>query len=362
MMNRYIKQSILPEVSEIGQKAIETASVLCVGAGGLGSPVLQYLVAAGVGRIGIIDADQVDLSNLQRQVLFLEEQVGASKVESAKANLLKLNSCAEIEIYSEMLSVQNVEPLFNNYDLILDCTDNFTTKYLINDAAVKFNKTVVFASVTGLEGQVSVFDSNHGPCYRCVYPESTVQIPNCAQTGVLGSVVGMIGTIQATECLKWIISRVHPNELMPMIGSLFTIDARDMSVFKGKIHKNQSCPVCSVPKDQIMLRGEVVGCSMNVPTISELEILRNPKDYLLIDVRSLDEWMNSKIPGAVHLPITLIQKDATVLKDLDITRKWVTYCVSGQRAREAVQIFADHGFQGSTLDHELGFTQLFNLR
>jgi molybdopterin/thiamine biosynthesis adenylyltransferase len=305
---RYSKQSILREIGLEGQRAIEAASVLCVGVGGLGCAALPYLVAAGVGRIGIIDADVVSISNLQRQIIFQESDIGIKKVEAAKSRLNKLNSHTKIEIYPEFLTRLNSEELLSAFDIIIDATDNFEAKYLINDTAVKLGKPVVFGSVTGFEGQVAIFDSTTA-CYRCLYPQAPKSaIPNCEEAGVLGSVVGMIGTLQATECLKYIVSQAE-------VGILYTIDALNMGFFKTKIHKNDLC------------------------TIEANE------EFHLIDVREKDEWEISHREGAIHIPLSLLKRDHTCLADLDKEKSWATYCVSGHRAKEAVRIFESNGFK-----------------
>jgi len=335
-VSRYSKQSNLPEIGLVGQKTIEASSVLCVGAGGLGSPILSYLLAAGVGRIGIVDGDVVELSNLQRQVLFQESDIGSLKVEAVKKNLERLNSKTVIEGFPVMLAAENVEQIFSSYDVIVDGTDNFTAKYLINDAAVKLKKPVIFGSVTGFEGQVSVFDSARGgPCYRCLYPlapESTV--PNCAEAGVIGSVVGMIGSMQATECLKYIISGAG---IHPLLGRLLTLDARDMSIFTANIGKKSDCPVCSIPRDRIVFESSIV-------EIEHDEILRNPSDYLLIDVREQDEWDAGFISGAVHFPLSMMKSSLKSFPKVDLKKKIVTYCKSGVRSKEAIRILEKNGF------------------
>lgn len=315
-MNRYSRQSILPEINQIGQQAISASSVLCIGAGGLGSAVLQYLAAAGVGRIGIVDGDLVSLSNLQRQVLFQESQLGMKKVDAAKLQLEKLNLEVKIEVFPEFLTVDNAEEIFSPYDILIDGTDNFEARYLINDTAVKLKKPVVFGSVTGFEGQVTIFDSATGPCYRCLYPEPpSASIPNCEESGVLGPVVGMIGTIQATECLKFIVSKVQPEVFQSLLGTLMMIDAREMSFFKTKIPQKCSCKI-------------------------QVQVVEQ-----LIDVREQEEWEISRREGAIHLPLSLLKKDSTCLARLDRGKNFATYCVSGARAKEAVKILEAHGFK-----------------
>ena len=352
-MSRYLKQSILPEIQAHGQKAIETSSVLCVGAGGLGSPVLMYLAAAGVGRIGIVDADVVEFSNLQRQVLFQESDVGSLKVVAAKQNLEKLNSNCMIEVFPVMLTASNVENIFSDFDIIIDGTDNFSAKYLINDAAVKLKKPLIFGAVTGFEGQVSIFDSSQGPCYRCLYPVAAESVvPNCAEGGVLGAVVGVIGSMQAAECLKLIVSQIQVG-LQPLVGRLLTLDARDMSIFTAKITKNLECPTCSVAPEEINLVSSEESCSI-------AEILQNPGEYILIDVRERDEWDAGFIPGAIHFPLSVMKSSLKNFPKPDATKKMVTYCKSGLRSKEAIRILEKSGFlrvyhlSGGSADHFLG--------
>ena len=330
-MSRYSRQTILPELQENGQRMIHESSVLCVGAGGLGSPVLLYLAAAGVGRIGIIDPDQVDLTNLHRQILYREEQVGMSKALSAKVNLEKLNSEIFIEAFVERLSSENVERLFQDYDVIVDGTDDFDTKYLINDAAVKFKKTVIFGSVTAFDGQVGVFDATRGPCYRCLYPNPAVSaIPNCSEAGVLGSVVGIIGSMQATECLKVLVSK---KSLHPLIGKILTLDARDQSVLTLQVHKDPKCGACSLPADPIVLK------------TSSLDESSSPdfQGTLLIDVRETEEWTQGHLAGAIHFPLSEI-RESNRFRDLDRNQKIIVYCLSGQRSAQAVQVLIQNGF------------------
>ena len=324
-MSRYSRQILLKEIGDEGQRKLEQSSVLCVGAGGLGSALLPYLVSAGVGRIGIIDGDVVDESNLQRQVIYQESQVGLSKVFCAKTQLQKLNSKTVIEAYPEMLTAQNVEKLFQRFDVIVDGTDRFSAKYLINDAAVKWNKPVVFGSVTGFEGQLSVFDARHGPCYRCIYPEpAQSSVPNCNEAGVLGSVVGLIGTLQATECLKLLLS------IRPLIGKVLSLDARDMSIFTHNIEKNTHCPVCSVEHDRILLSDSVEVCGSS---------LLDP-DCLWVDVRTQEEWELGHVKGALHLPLSEIE--ANPVHAIEHLLKYqkgkaVIYCQSGRRSQSAIQ-------------------------
>ena len=223
--NRYHRQTILPEIGEEGQRKMSVASVLCIGAGGLGCSALLYLAAAGIGHIGIVDFDAVDESNLQRQILYKQDQIGQNKAQAAKDNLLALNDTIKITAFPERLNAGNIEKLLTGFDMIFDGSDNFATKFLVNDAGVKFGKPVIYASILGFDGQVSVFDTKCGSsCYRCLFPKPpTHNIPNCAEAGVIGALAGIVGTTQAMEAIKMIVDH---KSLKPLIGKLWTIDAR----------------------------------------------------------------------------------------------------------------------------------------
>ncbi|MEW6470570.1 MAG: HesA/MoeB/ThiF family protein, partial [Bacteroidota bacterium] len=255
-MNRYARQTVLPEVGQEGQEKLKTTSVLCVGAGGLGSPALLYLAAAGIGRIGLVDDDITDISNLQRQVLFREENQGAPKVKAAAVALASLNSECSIEPHHERLTAINAERLVTGYDIIIDGTDNFGSKFLINDACVKYGKPLVYGSILGFEAQVSLFWAVHGPCYRCLYskPPSN-HIPNCAEAGVIGAIAGIAGTVQALEAIKIALGLTWCKEknLEPLLGKLWMLDARSMETKTLKLHKRNQCPVCTCDPDDIVL-------------------------------------------------------------------------------------------------------------
>ncbi len=241
-LSRYARHFVLRPVGREGQERLKNSSVLCVGAGGLGAPVLLYLAAAGVGKIGIIDHDAVDLSNLQRQVLFDEESCGKPKVEVAQQRLKKLNPNSDVVIYHEKLVEANVLSVLSSFDVIVDCTDNFPVRYLINDTCVRLKKPYVFSSVFQFEGQCSVFCAENGPCYRCLFetPPPVSLIPNCAEGGVLGVLPGIMGSIQATEVIKLLL-----NIGKPLIGRLLTVNALTMQFKEFELSRSKSCSVCS---------------------------------------------------------------------------------------------------------------------
>lgn len=240
-IERYSRHIILPEVGGVGQRKMLDAKVLIVGAGGLGSPSAYYLAAAGIGHIGIIDFDKVDLSNLQRQIIHSNDRVGMLKTESAKKTIQALNPDVKVTLFNEQLNSQNIFRLFENYDYILDGTDNFSTRYLINDACVMLGKTNVHGSIFRFEGQATVFKPKEGPCYRCLYPDPPPPglVPNCQEGGVLGVLAGIIGNIQAAETLKMILGIGKP-----LIGSLLLYDALNTEFRKLKLKRDVNCPVC----------------------------------------------------------------------------------------------------------------------
>jgi adenylyltransferase/sulfurtransferase len=241
-IERYSRHIILPEVGGIGQRKMLDAKVLIIGAGGLGSPSAYYLAAAGIGHMGIVDFDRVDLSNLQRQIIHSSERVGMLKTESAKKTIQALNPDVNVTLYNERLTSQNIMPLFKDYDYILDGTDNFSTRYLINDACVMLGKTNIHGSIFRFEGQATIFKPKTGPCYRCLYPEPPPPglVPNCQEGGVLGVLAGIIGNIQAVETLKMILGIGKP-----LVGTLLIYDALNTEFRKLKLKRDANCPVCS---------------------------------------------------------------------------------------------------------------------
>lgn len=344
--NRYARQTILAEIGEGGQAQLLKSSVLCIGAGGLGCPALFYLAAAGIGHIGIVDFDNVDETNLHRQVLYTMDDVGKNKALAAKERLLALNPDINIMAYSERLTAENVENLCKTYDIIIDGSDNFTTKYLINDACVKFKKPFVYGAVTGFKGQISVFDmrGDNNSCYRCLFPESPkTHIPNCAEAGIIGASAGIIGTIQAMEAIKLIVPH---DDFAPLTNTLMTIDTRTMKVQNLHLRKHKHCPVCSKNPKEIILMDEpkTIICGV-VPEISVAEAKRM-KDAVFVDVREDDEWDTGHIEGALHLPLSALYDGTKTPDDLGLNKDQdiILYCRSGQRSLTAGHLFIGHGY------------------
>lgn len=337
-INRYKRQIILPEIGESGQKALLNGRVLCVGAGGLGSPALLYLAAAGVGHIGIIEFDTVDESNLQRQILFTTESVGQSKAAIAKEKLTALNPDIDITIHEGELSADNAPDLFSDYDIILDGTDNFETRFLINDAATKFGKPWVYGAIQGFDGQASVFDVKKGPCYRCLYPEKPkARIANCAEAGVIGAVAGLIGVTQALQVIQIITGN---KSFEPLIGKLWTLDTKTMQTHILNIPKNPECAICGKEQNDISLSYSSPVCGF-VPELT-VEQMYERKNVYLLDVRELDEWESGHIEGARHWPLSrMINGDLpAVPQGEDI----ILHCQKGMRSMQAAQILKAQGY------------------
>ena len=336
---RYSRQTILPEIGESGQNKLSKASVLCIGAGGLGCPALLYLTAAGIGHIGIIDFDTVDETNLQRQILFTVDQIGKNKALSAKERLNTLNPDINIQAYAEELTDKNIEELFHKYDIIIDGTDNFSTKFLINDAAVKTKTPFIYGSILGFDGQVSVFGADDEPCYRCLFPHPPKgHIPNCAEAGVIGAVAGIIGTTQAMEAIKIIVQH---ESFKPLIGKLWTIDMHSMGNSVLSLPKDPNCPVCSKNKGDIHLQYTSPTCSI-IKQITPTQV-RTEANAILIDVRERNEWDAGHIDGAQH--IALSQLINGNLPSLDKEQQIILYCQKGQRSKQAAQLFMDANFE-----------------
>lgn len=342
-IERYARQMVLPEMGREGQSRLSRGSVLCIGAGGLGSPALLYLAAAGIGRIGIIDHDKVEVSNLQRQVIFRESDEGRAKADAAKEALLALNSSIQIEIYQERFTAQNAEALFKSYDVILDGTDNFTAKFLINDAAVKFSKPWVYASILGFEAQVSTFYARKGPCYRCLFPHPpTGHVPNCAEAGVIGAIAGMAGSIEALEVIKLILGEewCAAKGLEPLIGQLLLIDARSMTMRKISLEKDPDCPVCSKAPDEIMFEKQP---EHEVREVNVYDLEKLFRHVVLIDVREAEELEAGILPDARHMPLSEVLKGRA--RDLAAPDQGVVlYCQSGVRSEAAARAMMEQGF------------------
>jgi adenylyltransferase/sulfurtransferase len=350
---RYSRHLLIPEVGLDGQRKLKASSVLIVGTGGLGSPVALYLAAAGVGRIGLVDYDVVDSSNLQRQVIHGTSTVGVLKVESAKAKLLDLNPDIQVDVYNEPYTSENALRIARDYDLILDGTDNFPTRYLTNDVAVFLGKPNVYASIYRFDGQVSVFYAKEGPCYRCLFPEPPPPglVPSCAEGGVLGVLPGTIGTLQATEGLKMLLGIGEP-----LIGKLLLYNALDMSFDFVKLKKNPNCRVCGpnaditelidyeefcgVPSHDHEEEGSAgEGLDITAPELSE----RVKKNHLkLLDVREPHELEISALPNAVNIPLGEL---AGRLSELDSADEMVIFCKSGSRSARGLELLASAGFK-----------------
>lgn len=334
MSTRYQKQIVLPEVGLDGQKKLKQASVLCVGLGGLGSPCVLYLAAAGIGRLGLVDDDAVEISNLQRQILYASDQSGLAKSECAANRLKALNPECEIEAHACRVTHENVLGLMQDYDVIIDATDNFNSRFLINDAAVKLGKPVVYGAIQGFEGQASIFWASNGPCYRCLFPAPPKSsIMNCAQAGVLGPVAGMIGTVQALETIKLLLASQSP-DLVPLLGKLWIVDTRTLATFTVTISKRADCPACSKPKAEI----DLPQC-MPVPEIAVEEIVANAT---FIDVREMEERQQGHIPDSLHLPLSQLERGGD-LPVLQPKKFYIIYCQHGVRSLYAVELLRKRG-------------------
>lgn len=335
---RYDRQMRLPEIGPEGQGRLLNASVLCVGAGGLGAPALLYLAAAGVGRIGIIDFDRVDETNLQRQVLFSTDMVGQPKAQEAAQRVRQLNPDIQVEYYDAELDVESASRLFPIYDVILDGTDNFETKFLINDAAVKFGKPWIYGAIQGFDGQVSVFNDRGGPCYRCFQPEKPrAAVMNCAEGGVIGAIAGIIGVTQALQAIQ-LITR-HEN-FDPLVGKLWTLDARTMQSKKLSLRKNAHCQTCNKAPAHIVLAYASPVCQA-VEEISASRLKEN-NSYSLIDVRENDEWLRGHIEGAVLWPLSKLL--AGDIPQISKNAEIVLYCQKGARSLQAAHLLKQNGF------------------
>ncbi len=354
-IRRYSRHLIMPEVGMAGQRKLKEASVLCVGAGGLGSPLLLYLAAAGVGHIGLVDFDVVDESNLQRQIIHGTSTLGKPKMESAKQRLLDLNPFIEITGYEEPLTSANAMDIIPHYDVVADGTDNFQTRYLTNDACVMLGKPNVYGSIFRFEGQASVFYAKEGPCYRCLFPEPPPPglVPSCAEGGVLGVLPGVIGTIQATEVVKLIIGQGEP-----LIGRLLLYDALEMSFTTLKLRKNPDCVVCSdhptitqlIDYDQFcgVVSHEVEAERGLEITVKELkaQLEHDGKDLVVLDVREPHEWEISHLDFARLIPKNDLPDH---LNEFDQTKEYVLHCKSGVRSLEAARLMKAAGFRVKSL-------------
>jgi adenylyltransferase/sulfurtransferase len=355
---RYSRHLILPEVGLDGQKRLKAASVLCVGTGGLGSPLLLYLAAAGIGNIGIVDFDIVDSSNLQRQVIHGTSWVGKPKIESAKNRIHEINPHCQVDLYETRLSSENALDILKSYDVVVDGTDNFPTRYLVNDACVLLNKPNVYGSIFRFEGQATVFNYEGGPNYRDLYPEPPPpgMVPSCAEGGVLGILPGMIGVIQATETIKIILGKGTT-----LSGRLLLYNSLDMTFRELKLRPNPVRPVieklidyeqfCGIPQ----AKAQEAESKMAIPemTVRELKQLMDSgaDDFVLVDVRNPNEYEIAKIPGSVLVPLPDIERGDGVqkVKELMNGHRLIAHCKMGGRSAKALGILKEAGIEGTNL-------------
>src|SRR5579884_3992020 len=347
---RYSRHLIMPEVGMEGQQKLKAARVLCIGAGGLGSPLALYLAAAGVGTLGMVDFDVVDFTNLQRQIIHSTADVGRPKLQSAAEKLKGINPDIQLRPFETRLTSQNALDLFRAFDMVVDGTDNFATRYLVNDACVLTGKPNVYGSIFRFEGQASVFATKQGPCYRCLYPEPPPPglVPSCAEGGVLGILPGLVGIIQATEAIKLILGKGDP-----LIGRLLLVDALGMKFRELKLRKNPDCPVCGTHPTVTKLidynqfcgiRGEEAPVTTNVPAIEPEELKRRldaGEDIFVLDVREPHEYQICNINGYL-LPLGDLPKR---MNELDSSREIVAHCRSGVRSGKAVDFLRQAGFK-----------------
>jgi sulfur-carrier protein adenylyltransferase/sulfurtransferase len=347
---RYSRHLIMPEVGMEGQQKLKAARVLCIGAGGLGSPLALYLGAAGVGTLGIVDFDVVDYTNLQRQIIHSTDDVGRKKLESAAEKLKAINPFLNIQTFETKLTSENALQLFRDFDIVADGTDNFPTRYLVNDACVLTGKPNAYGSIFRFEGQASVFATEDGPCYRCLYPEPPPPglVPSCAEGGVLGILPGLVGVIQATEVIKLILGTGEP-----LIGRLLLIDALGMKFRELKLRKNPDCPVCGTRRTITKLidynefcgiRGEEKAVEAGVPEMQVEELKRRldaGEDLFVLDVREPHEYQICNIGGYL-IPLGDLPKR---VNELDSSREIVAHCRSGARSAKAVGFLQQAGFK-----------------
>ena len=347
---RYSRHLIMPEVGMAGQQKLKAARVLCIGAGGLGSPLTLYLAAAGVGTLGIVDFDVVDFTNLQRQIIHSTADVGRKKLDSAAEKLKAINPFINLKTFETRLSSKNALELFRDFDIVADGTDNFPTRYLVNDACVLTGKPNVYGSIFRFEGQASVFATEEGPCYRCLYPEPPPPglVPSCAEGGVLGILPGLVGVMQATEVIKLILGQGEP-----LIGRLLLIDALGMKFRELKLRKNPDCPACGTHPTVTKLidynefcgiRGEEKPVETGIPEMQVEELKRRleaGEDLYVLDVREPHEYQICNIGGHL-IPLGDLPKR---INELDSSREIVAHCRSGVRSAKAVGFLQQAGFK-----------------
>jgi adenylyltransferase/sulfurtransferase len=350
-VRRYSRHLIIPDVAMAGQKRLKNSKVLAIGGGGLGSPVLMYLAAAGVGTLGVIDFDTVDESNLQRQIIHGQSDIGKSKAQSAKETIQEINPFVNVVLHEERLENDNVFEIFSQYDLIVDGTDNFATRYLVNDACVLLNKPYIWGSIYRFDGQASVFWAENGPCYRCLYPEPPPpgMVPSCAEGGVLGVLCGSIGGVQATEAIKLLTGIGDP-----LVGRLLIYDALEMTYREVKIRKDPECPICGknptitdlidyesfcgVVSDEAL---QAAQGSTIVPTELK-DMIDRGENIFLVDVREPAEYEIVSIPGSVLIPKGEFL-NGSALEMLPQDKRVVLYCKTGVRSAEALAVVKGAG-------------------
>ncbi len=336
---RYARHLVLPEIGEEGQEALKASSMVIVGAGGLGSPAALYLAAAGVGRIGLVDFDDVDVTNLQRQILYGTKDVGTAKLDAARRRLQDLNPHIRIETHAAALSSSNALEILRGHDVILDGTDNFPTRYLVNDASVLLGIPNAYGSIYRFDGQVSVFGAKGGPCYRCLYPEPPPPdlVPSCAVGGVLGVLPGVVGTLQAIEAIK-LVTGIG----VSLAGRLLLFDALSMEMRQLRLKKNPQCVVCGENPAITALIDYEEFCNPARPHDVTTSQLATMEGAVLVDVREDDEWARGAIPGARHIPLGDL---AARLEELPRESDIVLYCASGNRSARALAILQKAGFR-----------------
>jgi adenylyltransferase/sulfurtransferase len=355
-VRRYSRHLIIPDVGMAGQKRLKNARVLVIGAGGLGSPALMYLAAAGVGTLGVIDFDIVDESNLQRQIIHGQSDVNRPKAESAKESVAEINPFVNVIAHNERLDNDNVLEIFGQYDLIVDGTDNFATRYMVNDAAVLLGKPYVWGSIYRFDGQASVFWAENGPCYRCLYPEPPPpgMVPSCAEGGVLGVLCASVGSIQVTEAIKLLTGTGEP-----LLGRLMVYDALEMSYRTVRVRKDPECAICGKNAtiteliDYEAFCGAIseeaadaaVDSTITVKVLDEWlrEREAGERDFMLVDVREPNEYEINRIPGAVLIPKGEFLTGAA-LEQLPSDKQVVLHCKSGGRSAEALAVLKGAGF------------------
>ncbi len=356
-VRRYSRHLIIPDVGMTGQKRLKNARVLVIGAGGLGSPALLYLAAAGVGTLGVVDFDEVDESNLQRQVIHGQSDIGRPKAVSAKESVAEVNPYVDVVVYEERLDNDNVMRIFADYDLIVDGTDNFATRYLVNDAAVLLGKPYVWGSIYRFDGQASVFWAAHGPCYRCLYPEPPPpgMVPSCAEGGVLGVLCAAIGSIQVTEAIKLLAGIGEP-----LLGRLMIYDALAMEYRALSVRKDPDCAVCGTNPtvteliDYESFCGAISDEAADAAVDSTISVTmleswlkereNGDRDFVLVDVREPNEYEINKIPGSVLIPKGEFL-DGSALGKLPSDKQVVLHCKTGVRSAEALAVVKGAGYQ-----------------